>query len=175
MKLSRYNPLWVSQFEEEAELLKSVLGSNALNIEHVGSTAVPELQAKPVIDIQISVESPDQLGRYQPALERAGYRHLPTESPPVEVYPFFHKPSRWPTTHHVHLCKFGSDEEKAHIAFRNWLRTHSEDRVCYGKLKDKLALKVDDQDVKTLFRYTEEKSAWVLKITAQALKAGFAD
>jgi len=174
MKLTRYDPSWPSKFEEEKSRLTAVLGSHACRIEHVGSTSVPELQAKEVIDIQISVRTIN-LPLFQEKLRLVGYRHLPTESPPVEVYPFFHKPARWPTTHHVHLCEAGSEQEKAHIAFRNWLRTHPDDRKYYGTLKDDLAKDVDESDVKTLFMYTEKKGAWVQEVTLKAVQAGMGD
>ena len=115
MELARYNPDWPREYEKERAQLARVLGDYADRIEHVGSTSVPGLQAKPVIDIQISVPEID-LPFFQKKLEKLGYRHLPTEQPPVDVYPFFHKPARWPTTHHLHLCKTGSDEER-----RTWL------------------------------------------------------
>lgn len=174
MKLSRYDPKWPVKFEKERAHLAALLGEYAHRIEHVGSTAIAGLQAKPVIDIQISVTSID-LPFFQEKLGQLGYKHLPTENPPVDVYPFFHKPARWPTTHHVHLCEVGGEEEKTHLAFRNWLRSNSDDRDFYGALKDKLAQDVDDNDVNTLFEYTERKSAWVQETTRKAVSAGMFD
>ncbi len=174
MRLPRYDPEWPEKFEEERDRLEALLGDRAIRVEHVGSTSVPGLQAKPVIDIQISVQSID-LPFFEEKLSALGYKHLPMEAPPVDEYPFFHKPRRWPTTHHIHLCVSGGDQEKSHLAFRNWLRTHSDDRDHYGALKDKLAEEVDESDVGTLFAYTEKKGAWVREITAKALRAGLAD
>ncbi len=172
MKLSRYDTNWPMEFEMEREALTSVLGDRALRIEHVGSTSVPGLQAKAVIDIQISVSELD-LQTYKAQLQELGYKYLPTDPPLGDVYPFFHKPARWPTTHHVHLCTVGSDEERSHLAFRDWLRSHPEDRNYYSAMKDELAKDVDEADVKTLFEYTEKKGAWIQAITQKAINAGF--
>ncbi len=171
MELSRYDPQWPALFVQERGHLEAVFGQAAKRIEHVGSTSVPGLQAKPVIDIQISLDAVD-VGVYAPLLAKLDYKHLPMEDPPPDVYPFFHKPARWPTTHHVHLCKSGSWEERSHLAFRDWLRLHPDDRDAYGDLKDRLALQVDDKDVNTLFAYTQDKTEFVQRITAQAVEAG---
>jgi len=174
MKLARYNAKWTADFKQERTELERILGVSACRIEHVGSTSVPGLQAKPIIDIQISVAEID-LPFYQEKLKQLGYRHLPTAQPPVDIYPFFHKPSRWPTTHHIHLCKLGSTEEKALLAFRNWLRSNDKDRAYYGAMKDRLARNVDDDDVTTVFEYTERKTEWIEEVTRKAIDAGMGD
>lgn len=171
MRLSRYNSNWPIEYESERVELTELLGQLATRIEHVGSTSVTGLQAKAVIDIQISVPA-IKLDVYEEKLNQIGYKHLPTDPPLGDVYPFFHKPARWPTTHHIHLCLSGSDEERKHLAFRDWLRSHPEDRDYYGTLKDELAKDVNEKDVSTLFEYTEKKSKWIVDITQQAIEAG---
>ncbi len=171
MKLARYNPNWPDALAKERDVLITALGDDALRIEHVGSTSVPGLQAKSVIDIQISVAAID-IARYAQLLRPAGYKHLATDPDLNEIYPFFHKPSRWPTTHHIHICEAGGEQESLHLAFRNWLRSHPKDRDIYGAMKDELAKDVDDGDLSTIFEYTERKGEWIQMITAKAIEAG---
>ena len=166
--ITTYDTAWVERFREEAQRLRAVLGETARRIEHVGSTSVPGLDAKPVIDIQISVERVAPMDAYRPALEALGYSHLPLPDPPPEVYPFFHKPKRWPTTHHVHVCEVDGEEERRHLAFRDWLRRHPEDREAYAKLKHELARGVAD-DLAGVARYTVAKGEFVRALESRAL------
>jgi hypothetical protein len=101
-----YTAAWAEAFESEAGALRRVLGARAIRIDHVGSTAVPGLAAKPVIDIQVSVESLEQPGTFQSALAPLGYKFVSLGEEDL-VYPWFAKPGEWPSTHHVHLCVAG--------------------------------------------------------------------
>ena len=127
------------------------------------------MSAKPVIDIQLSVASVVPLEPFQKLLGELGYSHLSLPSPGDEVYPFFHRPSTWPTTHHVHLCETGGLEERKHLAFRDWLRTHPDDLQAYADLKQELAAKTDEQDVVSVFRYTQGKDDLISSLTQRAL------
>src|SRR5262245_29993178 len=117
-----YDPAWVTAFESERDRLRDALGALALRIDHNGSTAVPGLAAKPVIDIQISVAALHPIAAYEPALARLGYVHMPHADDAFA--PFFHRPAAWPHTHHVHVVQAGSSEERRTLAFRDYLRTH---------------------------------------------------
>src|SRR5215472_10086277 len=121
--LDPYDPAWAERFAEEAAALKAALGDLALSIEHVGSTSVPGLIAKPIIDIQVSVGSLASLKPFMHPMTRLGYTHLRDPDPVFErSYPYFHKPVRPPDSHHVHLCEADSELEARHIAFRDALR-----------------------------------------------------
>ena len=96
VELSEYDPKWASMFDAEASRIREALGSFAKRIEHVGSTSVPGLAAKPVIDIQISVEKLHPMDPYKVLLEQIGYTHVP--HPDDAVYPFLHRPEIWPHT-----------------------------------------------------------------------------
>jgi GrpB-like predicted nucleotidyltransferase (UPF0157 family) len=98
----------------------------------------PGLAAKPVIDIQISVATLDGLGVYVAPLASLGYSHVPFEDDDL-VYPFFRKPAKWPSTHHIHLCMIGSEYERRHLAFRDYLRNHPQTANEYVALKRSLA------------------------------------
>ena len=99
IKLVAYDPAWPTIFEVEAIEIRRGFGGLALRVEHVGSTAVPGLSAKPVIDIQVSVTSLVTLDRYLGRLVCLGYVHVPLGDFD-RVYPFFQKPADWPCTHH---------------------------------------------------------------------------
>src|SRR5258705_193252 len=118
-----YDPAWPAAFERERERLRAALESLALRIDHHGSTAVPGLAAKPVIDIQISVARLDPFDACARALARLGYVHVPHADD--AVCPFFHRPAEWPHTHHVHLVQAGGEEGRRTLAFRDYLCGHS--------------------------------------------------
>ena len=108
------------------------LGEAALRIDHIGSTAVPGLVAKPIIDIDLSVADPDDEVAYLPQLAAAGYQlrvrepgHRMVRTPELDV--------------HVHICGAGSQWERRHLLFRDWLRHNIQDRETYGTLKAALA------------------------------------
>src|SRR5690242_10267094 len=117
-----YDPTWPAAFEAERKRIAESLGALALRIEHNGSTAVPGLAAKPVIDIQVSVARLRPIEQYRPALEQLGYQHLP--HPDDAFAPFFYRPAEWPHTHHVHVVEAGSAEEERTLAFRDFLRAN---------------------------------------------------
>lgn len=123
------------------------MGESALFVEHVGSTPVPGLSAKPVIDSQISVDQLDDLKVYNDALGRIGYVYVSLPAPPKEtglahagkVYPFFQRSATWPTTHQVHLCLRGSVLKRNTVVFRDYLKDHPEEAAKYLELKRRLA------------------------------------
>ena len=98
-----YDPGWPAAFEQEALRLRTALGTLALRVDHNGSTSIPGLAAKPVIDIQVSVASLQPLAEYGDRLESIGYVHVPHEDD--SFCPFFHRPRGWPHSHHVHVVR----------------------------------------------------------------------
>ena len=166
VELSEYDPKWASMFDAEASRIREALGSFAKRIEHVGSTSVPGLAAKPVIDIQVSVDSVTPMDRYQGILTELGFTHVSLPEPGDDVYPFFLRPPSWPTTHHVHVCELGGLEERKHLAFRDWLRAHPDDRRAYEDLKRDLAARLD------VFGYTDGKGDFIRSIVARAFESG---
>ncbi|AOM40667.1 GrpB family protein [Xenorhabdus hominickii] len=143
-----YNSEWVTTWLQLSPSLKKALGNIALNIEHVGSTAVPGLAAKPIIDIDLIVEDPTQEEKYVPALERLGY-DLTVREPSFYQHRCFRliKPR-------VNLHVFGPDcpEHIRHILFRDWLREHPEDCLRY------MDAKVNAKDnVNQVMQYNQRK------------------
>src|SRR5215471_11335305 len=99
LEIVPYDPRWPAQFEAEATRIHEALGPLAVRVDHHGSTAVPGLAAKPIIDIQVSVANLQPLAAYREPLEHIGYVHMPHADDAFA--PFFHRPGDWPHTHHV--------------------------------------------------------------------------
>jgi GrpB-like predicted nucleotidyltransferase (UPF0157 family) len=166
-----YNEAWPSAFQSEAELIRSALGPLARRVEHVGSTSIPGISAKPVIDIQVSVPTLEPLSTYVQSLFTLCYTHFALGDFDL-TYPFFQKPGTWPSTHHVHLCVEGSDLERKHIAFRDYLRSHAEVAAEYVALKYKLAAENHGTTLESRERYSLSKSDFVAAVLKMALSQG---
>ena len=169
--ISEYNPQWPVLFTEEARRLYAGFGSAALRIEHVGSTSVPGLAAKPVIDIQVSVDSLLPHGRHVNTMVMLGYCHVALDNFDL-VYPFFHKPAAWPSTHHVHLCEAAAEQEWKHLAFRDYLRAHPRTARTYEALKRELARIHDGGTPQSMEAYSLAKSEFVTSVLRSAKERG---
>ncbi|HJZ71046.1 MAG TPA: GrpB family protein [Vicinamibacterales bacterium] len=168
MNVVPYDPQWVVDFERERERLRSALGDVAVRIDHNGSTAVPGLAAKPIIDIQISVARLQDSRAYAPALERLGYVHMPHADD--DRCPFFYRPGEWPHTHHVHVVEAGGEEERRTLAFRDYLRRHPEAAREYAALKRDLAARHDGSTAESRESYAAAKTSFVNRIVQEALR-----
>jgi GrpB-like predicted nucleotidyltransferase (UPF0157 family) len=171
IKIVPYDRTWPSLFEAEAACIREAMKGLALRIEHVGSTAVPGLAAKPVIDIQVSVATLEPLGLHAESLAQLGYTHIPL-GPFDAVYPFFQKPVEWPSTHHIHLCVLGEEQERRHLAFRDYLRSHPAVAAEYAELKRGLAAANDGATLESREKYSLSKSPFVTSVLERALSAG---
>jgi GrpB-like predicted nucleotidyltransferase (UPF0157 family) len=171
LELAPYDPSWPLAFTAEAARLRGALGSLALRVDHNGSTSVPGLAAKPVIDIQVSVESLQPTDAYREPLRALGYVHVPHEDD--SFCPFFHRPRRWPHTHHVHLVEAGGDEERRTLAFRDYLREHDDAAREYEALKRGLVGRFLAGDHESREAYARAKSEFIERAIALALAAGF--
>jgi putative glutamine amidotransferase len=159
------DPAWPERFEQEAARLRIALGAQVVRMEHIGSTSVRELPAKPIIDMSVGLASMEPRGAYVPALHGLGYRTVLDPSEPDHEFASLDLDGE--RRFHVHLCLAGSRFERRHLAFRDWLRTHPEDAAAYGELKRELAA-THPNDVHT---YTEAKTGFIRSIEAQALAA----
>lgn len=149
---------WARRFARERDRILGALGP--VRVEHIGSTAVPGLAAKPVVDIQISVEEIEDEVTYVPALERAGYL--------LRVREPAHRMLRTPERDvHVHVCGAGSEWEQRHLAFRDWLRHDHDDRRAYAHLKRQLAAR----DWPDMNAYADAKSSFIVGALARAATA----
>ena len=181
IKLSAYKDTWPDQFEAEKILIHGVLGASARRIEHVGSTSIPNMPAKDIIDIQISVDPLLPIDPYVTALSKIDFTFESLPAPPEnsglkhadEFYPYFRKPNRWPGTHHIHLCQVGSEEEQNHIIFRDYLRQNPQVAEQYLLLKTQLADRYTTAFADFRERYSQGKSIFVRSIIDQAQTAGY--
>jgi len=151
-----YDPSWPTRFDEHRVRLTASLGSRALRVEHVGSTSVPGLAAKPVIDIQLSVDDVSATADYEPHLLDAGYQ--------LRVVEPGHRMYRTPDRDvHVHLWADSADERR-HLLFRDRLRASPDDRERYEELKRTLAHR-DWPDVND---YAQAKGPLIAEIVRNA-------
>jgi GrpB-like predicted nucleotidyltransferase (UPF0157 family) len=167
LEIVPYDPAWPGAFAAERARIAEALGPLALRIDHNGSTSVPSLAAKPVIDIQVSVARLQPIERYEAPLTRLGYVHVP--HPDDSFCPFFHRPAAWPHTHHVHVVEAGGAEERRTLAFRDYLREHPDTAREYEALKRRLA---GLHDAAAQHAYADAKTEFVGIITSRALAAG---
>ena len=157
-----YDPRWPALFEAERASIAASMGGLAVRIDHHGSTSVPRLAAKPIIDIQVSVLSLQPLAPLVAALASIGYVHVPHEDD--ARCPFLHRPASWPHTHHVHLVEAGGLEERRTLAFRDYLRAHHDAAREYERLKRALAARIDAVDPASREAYAAAKSDFVERI-----------
>jgi GrpB-like predicted nucleotidyltransferase (UPF0157 family) len=133
--LAEYDPRWPALYAREEARLRSVLGDRVVEIHHTGSTSVPGLAAKPVIDITLVVPDSSDEPAYVPDLEAAGYRLVIREPDWFE-----HRVFKGPDTNiNLHVFSPGCQEIARMVGFRDWLRTHPEDRDLYERTKRDLS------------------------------------
>lgn len=133
-----YRSGWVELFEREADLLRSTLGENIIGIEHIGSTSIPGIAAKPIIDIMVAVASLNQAKELIPLLETIGYEYKPHDTVPERMF-FAKESSPEYRTHHLNLVSQDSRFWKNQLAFRDYLRAHDQIATEYADLKKRLA------------------------------------
>jgi len=150
------SPQWGELADQWIASIGRALSPLPVRLEHVGSTAVPGLLAKPVIDLQVSVPDVDEEEAYRPALESLGLV-LRVREP---GHRFFRPPAGSPRIVHVHVCERGSTWEREHLAFRDRLRARPDMASAYAKLKQRLANEFGTDRV----AYTEGKSAFVRSV-----------
>ena len=155
-----YDLAWPSLFERQAARIRTALGDMLFQIEHVGSTSVPELAAKPIIDIVLVVPNSADEAAYVPALEAAGYV-LRVREPEWHEHRMFKGASE---AVNLHCFSQECPEVARMLTFRDWLRNNEQDRLLYERAKRELACKT----WKYVQNYADAKSAVVEQILARA-------
>ncbi|MBV8668459.1 MAG: GrpB family protein [Candidatus Eremiobacteraeota bacterium] len=158
--LSEYDPAWPQAFAAEAANIRRVLGNRVRVLEHVGSTSVPGLAAKPVIDIVLAVDNAADETAYVPDMETAGYV-LRIREPEWYEHRVFKGPA---ANINLHVFSTGCPEVARMILFRDWLRTHAADRERYTNAKRELA----ERDWAFVQNYADAKTQVVEEIVARA-------
>jgi GrpB-like predicted nucleotidyltransferase (UPF0157 family) len=155
-----YDPQWPRLFEREAARIRDVLGERVVQLEHVGSTSVPGLAAKPIIDVMLAVPDSADEPAYLPDLEAAGYV-LVIREPDW----FQHRAFKGPDTNvNLHVYPAGCPELERYLVFRDRLRGHPGDRDHYQRVKRELA----QRDWAYVQQYADAKTAVVEEIIARA-------
>ena len=155
-----YDPAWPVLFEREASRIRRLLGDAVVRLEHTGSTSVPGLAAKPIIDIALIVPDSADESTYVPQLEAEGYL-LRIREPHWHEHRLLKGPD---TDANVHVFSTGSPELARMVGFRDWLRTHPEDRELYERTKRELAART----WRHVQHYADAKTAVVEEIIARA-------
>ncbi|MFH2203390.1 MAG: GrpB family protein [Elusimicrobiota bacterium] len=161
VEIVEYDPAWPGQFAAEQDAILAVLGDMISAVEHVGSTALPGVAAKPTIDLMVGVDRLDVGKKVVAALADLGYSYFGEFSIPGRH--FFRKGT--PPTHHVHWVEITSDFWDKQLLFRDYMRAHPADGRAYEEHKKKLAAKFrDDRD-----KYTLAKTEFIEEINRRAL------
>jgi GrpB-like predicted nucleotidyltransferase (UPF0157 family) len=152
-----YDPVWPQLFRDAGARLRRSLEAVARRIDHIGSTAVVGLDAKPIIDIQISVASFEPLDAFKVPIERAGYVYRPDNSERTKRY-FRERPGERRT--HIHVRRAGSFSEQFALLFRDFLRADRRRADEYGVLKHELAARYAAPDERRLYVQAKVPFVW---------------
>ena len=136
--LSQYDPTWVDEYGKEKDVIVNLIGNQIILIEHIGSTSVPNMVAKPELDILIGVENIANISPLIPILENEGYLYYQRFEEFVPERRYFRKSQGIIPLVHIHIVESSSTFFKEHIVFRNELRSDAELRARYARLKYKL-------------------------------------
>lgn len=159
-----YDANWPRRFEEERAVLASVFAGSGAVVEHIGSTSVPGLGAKPVIDVMVGVVALSDVEGRMPALEDAGYEYVQKYEAQLPERRYFRKPRTGSRAFHVHCVVKGSEFWVRHLAFRDYLREHPASAAAYDELKRDLAARVTKAD------YTDAKSPFIESVLTAAMR-----
>jgi len=160
-----YDPAWPSLYEAERRRILDAVGGKILSIEHVGSTSVPGLGAKPIIDIVAGVDSKFAADECVELLKPVGYTDVTPEDSPEWFYCLGRGPHS--VGYHLHLVLEGSPFHLKHIVFRDYLRSHPEAAAEYYALKKRLSARYRENRV----AYTESKTGFIDAVVERAGKA----
>ena len=164
-----YDPRWATMYAEESARIQDVIGEWLLGIEHVGSTSVPGLAAKPVVDMMPGLRSLGDAPHVISAMEGLGYKYIPDYEDELPERRYFVRPPgrgyRHKRLFHVHAVETTSAFWRRHLSFRNYLRAHPDIADEYGALKRRLAAEYGSNRV----GYTEAKTEFITRIESLAL------
>lgn len=162
--LEKYDSRWPLSFSEERNRILAAIGETRAIVEHVGSTAVPGLAAKPIIDILVGLPRLEEASKTIPALEGIGYQYIPEHERELPERRFLAKPRAKPRTHHIHMVEGTSAFWERHLLFRDYLRAHPDTAAEYEALKRSLALRFRENRE----AYTEGKNEFVRRVEEAA-------
>ena len=164
IEIVQYNPEWPVMYEGIKRLFFNSFGEEIAKIEHIGSTSVPGLGAKPIIDIMLGVNKLSDAEEIIPIMEHLGYEYVFKFEDVMPERRYFIKSRNEKSIHHIHTVEVTSEFWKRHLLFRDFLRVHDNVRDKYYKLKKKLA-GIDWEDK---MGYTDAKTDFIRKIEKEA-------
>ena len=160
-----HDPRWRDAFEAEAKKVAAALGENVVAVHHVGSTSIPDIYAKPVIDLLVEVRDVNEVDGRSPSMESLGYEALGEYGIPGRRY--FRKDDREGIrTHHVHAFEAGSAEVVRHLAFRDYMIAHPVDAQRYSELKRRLA----EEHPQSMDDYMDGKDGFIKEMDRRAAR-----
>ena len=160
-----HNSGWRDEFEAEAKQVSAALSGNIVDIHHIGSTAVSDIYAKPIIDLLMEVRDISKVDEQSSAMESLGYEVMGEFGIPGRRY--FRKDNRKGIrTHHIHTFESGSPEIERHLAFRDYMIAHPEEAQMYSKLKKKLAA----ENSQNPDEYMDGKDSFIKEIDQKAAR-----
>ncbi|MGR3763087.1 GrpB family protein [Rossellomorea sp. NS-SX7] len=161
VRLSEYREEWKTMFEDEAAFLRTVFRGEIVSFEHFGSTAVPGMKAKPVIDMMCIVKDISAVDSYNEQLEALGYDAAGEWG--IKGRRLLRKGGE-DRTHHIHIYQAGNPQVERHLVFRDYLCAHREEAVRYSRFKEELAEKYESTR-----DYSPAKKAFVSEMEGKAL------
>jgi len=160
-----HDPGWRAAYQHEAARIREALGEALVAVHHVGSTAIPDIDAKPVIDLCLEVRGVGELDARVSAMEALGYVALGEYGIPRRRF-FLRDDASGVRTHHVHAFAAGDPEVHRHVAFRDYMIAHPDVASAYGRLKRELARRHPDD----LEAYIAGKDPFIKEWEAKALE-----
>ena len=163
-KLVPYQNDWNDHFKKEADLLISILGEKVLRIEHIGSTSIPGMSAKAIIDIMVGLENFVEADTLVASITHLGYVYIPEYEDVMPDRRYFEKMRDAQVSFHIHMVEKGREFWKRHLLFRDYLRENRDVADEYGLLKKKLA----ERDWKVTNDYAQAKTDFIRGVEEQA-------
>ena len=158
VKVVAHHPKWAEHFRQEKEILFQIMGLKLLDVRHIGSTSIPAMPAKPIVDILAAVKNLSDVEPFTEDLIRVGYQDKGNGDVPGRRY--FVKGGEGKRTHHLNFCEMNSLFWTSHLAFRDYLERHADAAEQYAALKRALAAKFPDDRL----AYTAGKEEFVRSI-----------
>ena len=160
-----HDPRWRDAFEAEAKQVTAALGENVVAVHHIGSTAIPDIYAKPVVDLLVEVSDITEVDGWSSAMASLGYEVMGEYGIPGRRY--FRKDNREGVrTHHVHAFEAGSAEVERHLAFRDYMLAHPSDAQRYSELKRRLA----EEHPQSMDGYIDGKDGFIKEMDRRAAR-----
>ena len=165
VKVLPHDPRWRDAFEAEAQQVAAALGENVLAVHHIGSTAIPDIYAKPVVDLLVEVRDITGVDGRSSAMESLGYEVMGEYGIPGRRY-FRKDTPEGIRTHHLHAFEAGSAEVERHLAFRDYMLAHPGDAQRYSELKRRLA----EEHPQDLDGYMDGKDGFIREMDRRAAR-----